>query len=299
MGLDEVVTHGLVGPDDHARLGLAHDDPTIIRAANPVTQDHSEMRRSLLPGHLRVLVDNERQRRLDVRVFEIGPLHHWEDGVPAEREVLGILLAGADEPLGVGRRDRDVDVAVLKGILESLVLRVAAERVRYVPTAPRRLVDHPGRTAAVHAVAADGQPVELGHVCELHPALAAAYDVRATRVIAAELSMAALSDLRPERRRVGRLEHLPAIERDLAFVLAGSVAAGDVEAAIRTLGGPALRDVRLFDIYAGSPLASGERSLAFRLRYRADSPSGEPDVDESIRTIVRGISDRLGGRLRA
>ena len=111
--------------------------------------------------------------------------------------------------------------------------------------------------------------------------------------------MGALSALRPERRRVGQLEHLPAIERDLAFVVGESVAAGDVEGVIRELGGPALRDVRLFDIYTGAPLAPGERSLAFRLRYQAGATGTDPVVDASTAAIVEGVSARLGGRLRA
>ena len=93
-GLTEVVTHGLVGPDDHARLGLDAADAATIRAINPVTVDHSELRRSLLPGLLRVLVDNERQRRLDVAIFEHGPVHDRRDGVPHETAMLGVLLTG-------------------------------------------------------------------------------------------------------------------------------------------------------------------------------------------------------------
>jgi phenylalanyl-tRNA synthetase beta chain len=299
MGLDEVVTHGLVGPEDHARLGLAPDDPATIRAANPVTLDHSELRRSLLPGHLRVLVDNERQRRADVRIFEVGALHRWDAGAPLEWDVVGLLLAGADEPLGVGRSDRDADVPALKGLLEALVERLSGARLVYAPTDPRAGVDHPGRTAVIAAIASDGTTTEVGRVGELHPALAAAYDVRAQRVVAAELSLAALAGLVPERRRVGQLEHLPAVERDLAFVVGESVAVGDVEAVIRELGGPSLRDVRLFDRYAGPPLEPDERSLAFRLRYQAMAAGGDQVVDASTAAIVTGVSARLGGRLRA
>ena len=77
-GLVELVTHGLIGPEDHARLGFAHDDGGTIRAENPVTVDHSELRRSLIPGHLRVLVENERQRNADIHAFELGALHEWQ-----------------------------------------------------------------------------------------------------------------------------------------------------------------------------------------------------------------------------
>jgi phenylalanyl-tRNA synthetase beta chain len=246
-----------------------------------------------------VLVDNERQRRPDVRIFEIGSLHHWEGGAPSEAEVVGLLLAGADEPLGVGRPNRAADVASLKGMLEAIVTRLTGARVTYAPRTPRDGVDHPGRTAAVIGVAMDGRTMEIGWVGELHPALLRAWEVRAERVIAAELSLAALPTLRPERQRIGLLEHLPAIERDLAFVVRAGTPAGEVEAVIRDAGGPDLRDVRLFDLYEGPPLEPGERSLAYRLRYRSGAPSVEPEIDASIGTIVREISGRFGARLRS
>jgi phenylalanyl-tRNA synthetase beta chain len=190
-------------------------------------------------------------------------------------------------------------VAVLKGMIEVLVARRTQARVSYRPAVPRPGVDHPGRTAMVVGHALDGPESVIGRVGELHPALLRAFDVRAERVVAAELSVAALASLTPERLRIGHVEHLPSIERDLAFVVERSTPAGDVEAAIRNLGGPALRDVRLFDIYEGPPLGPSERSLAYRLRYQVSAPTGEREVDTEVETIVRGISGRLGARLRA
>ncbi len=119
-GLSEVITHGLVGPDDHASLGYGPDDPDTIRAANPVTVDHSELRRSMIPEHLRVLVENERQRTPDIHLFEIGALHRWQDGEPTERLVMGLLFAGRERPVTHDRPQLRADVATAKGLLEQI-----------------------------------------------------------------------------------------------------------------------------------------------------------------------------------
>jgi phenylalanyl-tRNA synthetase beta chain len=299
MGLAEVVTHGLIGPQDHARLGFDPDDGSTIRAANPVTIDHSELRRSLLPEHLRVLVHNERQRIPDVRVFELGVLHAWQAGQAVERDVLGLLLAGGDRPVNP---ERALDLAAAKGLLEVLAGRLVGVRLVYRRGDPRPGVDHPGRTADVLAVdpGSDGGERPVGRVGEVHPGLLAAYEARSEHVVAAEIDLAALASLAPAGLRVGTLEHRPGIERDIAVVVAGDRPAGDVEAVIRELAGPALHDVRLFDRYRGAPLAPGEQSLAYRLRFELSAGvSGDEDVEAAISSMVIGLEERLGARLRA
>ncbi len=298
-GLAELVTHGLIGPEDHARLGYASDDPATIRAANPVTIDHSELRRSLLPGHLRVLADNERKRDPDVRGFEIGALHAWHEGQPAERMVLGLMLAGREHPLTHDRASAPVDMATAKGLLEQLAARLAAGRLSYEVVAAREGVEHPGRVAGVTAVDAAGAATPIGRVGELHPRLLAAFDVRAEHVVFAEIDLATFAGLVPERIRVGRLERLPGVERDLALVVAAEQPAGEVEALIRAHGGPHLRSVRLFDQYRGAPLADGQKSLAYRLRFEPiDGALIEEDVDDAVERVVAVTSERLGARLR-
>jgi phenylalanyl-tRNA synthetase beta chain len=292
-GLAEVVTHGLVGPEDHARLGFGADDPTTIRAANPVTLDHSELRRSLIPEHLRIVADNERQRDEDVRAFEIGVLHEWRAGRPTERDVLGLVLTGRDRPLTYDRPSPPIDLATAKGLLELLVARLAHSRLTYEPADIRAGIDHPGRTATVVRVV-------LGRVGELHPALLERSGVRAEHVLHAEIDLRALAGLRPERLRVGRLHALPGIDRDIAVVVPASQAAGALEAVIREQGGVSLRSVQLFDRYRGAPLAHDEVSLAYRLRFEAvDAAFSEGEVDAAVERVVGVLNERLGARLRA
>jgi phenylalanyl-tRNA synthetase beta chain len=299
-GLSELVTHGLIGPEDHARLGYAADDPGTIVAANPVTLDHSQLRRSLLPGHLRVLVENERQRMPDVHAFEIGALHEWRDGEPFEHEVLGLLLAGRDRPVTHDRSAGLVDVALVKGLLEQLAARLAWCRLRYEPVSTWAGVEHPGRTAGVAAVSANGERVDLGRVGEVHPRLLASFGVHAEHVVFATIELAALRSLVPQRVRVGRLEHRAGEERDIAVVVREDRAAGDVEAVIRDAGGPDLRAVTLFDQYRGTPLANDEKSLGYRLRFEpSDEDGSESTVDAAVERVVVVLSERLGARLRS
>jgi phenylalanyl-tRNA synthetase beta chain len=265
-----------------------------------VTLDHSELRRSLIPEHLRVVADNERQRDADVRAFEIGVLHEWRAGQPTERDVLGLVLTGRERPLTHDRPSPPMDLAAAKGILELLVARLAHARLAYEPADIREGVDHPGRTAVVVGLAGDGRRTVLGRVGELHPILLERVGVRAEHVVHAEIDLRALAGLRPERLRVGRLQALPGIDRDIAVVVPASQAAGALESIIREHGGVALRSVQLFDLYRGAPLAEDEMSLAYRLRFEAVDPAfGEAEVDAAVERVVGVLNERLGARLRA
>ncbi len=298
-GLNEIITHGLIGPEDHARLGLGDGDSTI-RAANPVTVDHSELRRSMIPEHLRVLVENERQRRPDIHAFEIGVVHEWREGVPMEQRMLGLIIAGREHPVTHDRPARPADVATAKGLLEQLTQRLLRCRLVYEPVTPRRGVDHPGRTAAVLAVTPDGKRTFVGRVGELHPRLLEEYQTRADHVVFAEIDLDTYWRLIPRQQRVGKLEHLPGVERDIALVVASDRPSGDLETIIRTEGGADLRSVILFDQYRGAPLDETEKSLAYRLRFEAVGERlSEDDVESAVVRIVAVLNDRLGARLRA
>jgi phenylalanyl-tRNA synthetase beta chain len=298
-GFAEVVTHALVGPEDHERLGLAADDPATIRAVNPVTIDHSELRRSLLPSLVRVLADNERFRRDDVAIFEIGSQHHRDGREPIQRSRLAVLAAGTATPSDHRQPARPFDLADLKGLVEWLASRLGDARVRWEAAPIRSGIDHPGRTALAVVTTTDGAQVELGTVGELDPRFLAAYDVRAPHVVVADLDLVALlATVRPVVR-VDSPPRLPSVERDIAVVVSRSLAAGAVEAEIRTAGGPMLREVRLFDRYQGPPLGDDEVSLGFRLRFDpTDEPIDEATLDSLMVRVVGGLKDHLGVHLR-
>jgi phenylalanyl-tRNA synthetase beta chain len=226
---------------------------------------------------------------------------------PDEHRILGILVAGAGSPPLWQEPARAADLGDLKGLLEATVERLApGTRLRFGPAEPRPGIDHPGRVSTVLAIppADEGapatDPVGLGTVGELHPRLLEAFDIRTEHVLAAELDLAPLLSLVPERRRVELLERLPAVERDIALVVKASAPAGDIAEAIRDgAGGASIASVILFDRYQGPPLAADEVNLAFRLRFQgSDSTISEAALDGTIERLRGVLAERFGARLR-
>jgi phenylalanyl-tRNA synthetase beta chain len=156
---------------------------------------------------------------------------------------------------------------------------------------------HPGRAARVEA-RRDGVLALAGVVGELHPSVSAEWDLR-TRVVVAELDLAGLSGGRLRAVTGAAPPRHPASDRDLAVVVAESVPAGDVAAAIRSHAGDTLTALHLFDVYRGAPLGQDEKSLAYRLTFRApDRTLEEAEVEAAIAAITDGLGTEVGARIR-
>ncbi len=294
-GLTEVITNGLIGPHDHDALGISADDSATIHVENPVTVDHSQMRRSMLPGLVGVLARNERQRWPNVAMFEIGAIHEWSAGKPRQQELLGLLMAGELRPASWSESGREVSIDDAKGIVEVLVARLNVGPLVYRPAEAHAGVEHPGRTAEVRVP--DGV---LGRVGELHPAFLARYDIRAEHVAFATLDLDALRRLANSQPEVRNVYALPAIERDIAVVVDRQTPAADVEAVIRRHAGGHLARLELFDRYQGAPLEEGEVSLAYRLRFQpVEAPIAEAELDASIGEVSQALAREVGGRIRS
>jgi phenylalanyl-tRNA synthetase beta chain len=307
-GLTEVVTHALVSPLDEAKLlwpadtsepalpgTLAALDGEEIVVTNPLSAQHSVLRKHLAGSLLDVLSLNERQGRPDVAVFEIGKGYARIDGRPREWTRIGVLLTGAAEPAAWNRAARPYDLDDAKGLLEILCRRLGIAALSYTPD-KRGFPFHPGR--ALLAVSADGSMA--GRVAELHPDALAEWDLRAARVVLAELAMAALDAPSPRRIHVEPIPKFPEVERDLAIIVAEARSAAEVADTIARHGGTLLRGARLFDVYRGAPLAAEEKSLAYRLLFGAkDRTLTEAEIDAAVGEIRRGLEADLGAHLRS
>ncbi len=295
-GLSEIVTHGLIAAVDHERLGFARDDQETVRIVNPVAHDHSELRRSLLPGLLRALAANEHQRRHDVAIFEVGSVHRLVAGSPIETPVLGLLLAGDWFLAAWDHAGRGADMADVVGLVQWLAARLGIDRLDLLATEAWPGIEHPGRIAVLRAVAAG---LVVGRAGELDPRYVAKADVRADRVAFAILELDALSDSAPASRHLAPIPRVPVVERDLAVVVAEDVPAGTVEAVIRDAAGSMLADVTLFDRYQGPPLASEDVSLAYRLRLQSDQTLTDETVDALLGAVIAALRERCGARPRS
>jgi phenylalanyl-tRNA synthetase beta chain len=299
-GLGEAVSYATVSTLDHARLGIAEDDPATVRVANPISQDHTELRRSMLPGLARALATNERQRRADVAFFELGRTHRYYGGRPVESDQLAILLAGDWQSASWNQQARAADLSDVSGFIAWLADRLHVGKVRFESTAANPGVEHPGRTASVilEGAGSAGTAVEIGRAFELDPRYLQAVDVRAERVVFAELNLGRIEPLVPERYRIEPIPRTPAVERDIAIIVERSRSAGEVASVIRDAAGELLRDVQLFDRYEGPQVGKNEVSLAYRLHLQSDQTLTDSEVESVMKAVRDAVRDRLGGRIR-
>ncbi|MHB8731662.1 MAG: phenylalanine--tRNA ligase subunit beta [bacterium] len=302
-GLTEVMTLTLVPAGSPAAEGNGEPDGAAeVRLANPLTVEQAALRRSLLPGLLRVLATNASRRQQDVHVFELGRV--WQaangGGRPVERRAAGIAVMGRWRwGWNVPADGVVADVYHLRAVLDGLLddLNIAGAAVEAGPVASHLLHGtawwHPGRVAALTLA---GRAV--GRFGELHPDLVERERLP-HRPCVAELDVEALlAAARPTRTYAG-LPRYPDVERDLAVVLADTLAASEIERLIRETAGPLLEAVELFDVYTGSPVPPGHRNLAYRLRFRAaDRTLTASDAEEIMARIRTALQNQTGGQLR-
>ncbi len=298
-GFAEAVNFSFVAPRELEPFGrsVVTGDGTGsalgIALKNPISAELSVMRTTLVPSLLRNVAYNRRQRVEDLRLYEIARVYFpAPDPESPSTELLQVagVLSGRRSPAGWNVAGDPLDFydakAAVSGILESLGVRA-----RWRERGDAWL--HPRSSATVLAV--DGEDV-IGGVGELHPKVAAAFDLP-RGVLAFELHLHALlkgARLVPQYRPIPRL---PAVLRDLAVVVDDAVTAASVEALVREE--PLVDGVSLFDVYRGAPLPAGKKNLALAISYRAaDRTLTDPEADAAHGRIVTRLTEKLGAELR-
>jgi phenylalanyl-tRNA synthetase beta chain len=295
LGLAEAVNYAFVAPDD---LRRAQVRPDGLALQNPMSEERSVLRTALLPGLLQNLglAQRHQLRRFAgfelARVFEPRALGE----LPDEHYELGVLLWGLRSSWYDERETLDFYDA--KGVVESLsqaVLGASVRTLREDPQLSAAAYLHPRGAAGVSV----GE-VPVGVVGELHPAVVENFDL-AGRPVYAVLDLRRLSEAsgRVAALRVGALPRFPATTRDLAVVVAESLAAGEVSSALLAEAPELLESATLFDIYRGAPVPDGHKSVAFHLVYRDPAATlTDKRVDDVHARVAASAERRFSGALR-
>jgi len=297
FGLHECITYSFIDPASFDKLQLAADDPRrrAVPLRNPLREDQSVLRTTLVGGLLETAARNVAHRVTDVHLFEIGAVF-LPKGLPVaelpdEPRRIGLLMTGAAPERWWGDKRPSVSFYELKGVVEQLLERLGV-RAEFVPSNEPFL--HPGRQAAVRA----GEAV-LGVLGEVHPLTAAAFELEGRRVYVAELDAEALERLSRAQVRFVPLPRYPSVQRDIALLVPKALPAAVVEDAIRRYGGELVESVRLFDVYEGPQVAADHRSLAYSLRLRAkDRTLTDEEANAVMARIEEGLASELGVRRR-
>jgi phenylalanyl-tRNA synthetase beta chain len=306
-GLSEVVTHALVSPWHLDRVAWASPLPVAdgeepeagmpINVTNPLSADHAVLRQSLIASLLDIVSTNGRRGREDVAIFEVGKGYGRVGDETREWWRLGLALHGPFDIPAWNRPARDADLDDMKGVI-AMVARYLGLGVPAYTAVKDEPNLHPGRGAGVVVRDAGGGIGIAGLVGELHPMLAEAWEIGPGRVVVAELSVRGLtSGTLSVPRAVAPSRH-PDAERDVAVVVDADRPSGELSEIIRGSAGPLLRDVRLFDVYRGAPLAADTRSLAFRLRFTAMERTLTDDELDALMAAVMMALEAAGGHIR-
>ena len=290
-GLHEVVGWSFADPSVLDRLRLPPGDPLrdVVRLRNPLSESQSIMRPTLLASLLDVAAHNVARNGPDVAIFESGTVFRAAAGGLAEEyDSLGALVSGALAPRSWRGDAPKADFFAAKGVLEGTL---EALHVKATLVAEDLPFLHPGRAAAIELPEA-----RLGWIGEVHPLVAAAWDLE--RAAAFVLDLDALAVAAPRVAHFEPFSPYPPLRRDIAVVVDTGTPGGDVVAAVRDAGGNMLRDARIFDVYESDQLGAGRRSLALALTFEApDRTLAEADVEPVVQRIVDALA-ALGGTLR-
>ena len=286
-GFSEGMTYSFESPKvfDKLRLPEDHMLRSAITISNPLGEDYSIMRTSTLNGMLSSLATNYNRRNKDVRLYELGNVYLPKSlpltELPDERTLFTLGMYGKG------------DFFDMKGVCEEFFEKAGMKkRVEYDP-ADKKPYLHPGRQADMLY---EGKKV--GYLGEVHPLTADAYGI-GERAYIAVIDILSVLEFAGFNHKYTGIAKYPAVSRDLSLVVPHQVLAGQIENVLIQRGGKILESYQLFDIYEGSQIQAGYKSMAYSLVFRAnDKTLEESEISAAMKKILNGLED-LGIQLRS
>ena len=285
VGYDEIITYSFISPTYYDKIRWAADDPRreSFKILNPLGEDTSIMRTTTLPSMLEILTRNYNFRNKEVKLYEIGRTYGLggKDGLAIESKYLTLGTYGAGTTF-----------FTLKGVVEAVLTDIRAEGVRYEACTDNPSY-HPGRCAKVYC----GDEC-IGVFGQIHPLVAQNYGIDA-ELYCAELSLDALMKARGADPVYTPLPRFPAVSRDIAIVCDKKIPVAHLIDCIMKNGGEYLKGCSLFDIYTGSHIADGMKSVAFSLTMRADDQTlTDEHAEETVNAVLAALESKFGAKMR-
>ena len=279
-GFNEGMTFSFESPKVYDKLNLPEDDVLrkSIKITNPLGEDYSVMRTSALGGMLTSLSTNYNRRNKNVRLYELANVYLPKQlpltELPDERMQLTLGMYG------------DGDFFTMKGIIETLMSKLGLKKkAEYDPEAGKAFL-HPGRQAKVMY---DG--VQIAYLGEVHPVVQKNFAI-GERTYIAVVDMKAIMDMADFEVKYEGVPKFPAMTRDISLSMKKEVLAGDIEKVISKKGGKLVESYELFDVYEGSQLVKGFKSLAYKIVFRAkDHTLKDDEVNAAMDKIIKALAE--------
>lgn len=290
-GLTEIISYALTTPEK--AVAFTPYPTTVTELMWPMTVERSALRQNMIAGMLETVAYNVARKQKNLALYEIGKIFHQtgqpKEDLPQESNQFALALTGLVAEKDFQTPAVAVDFFHAKGIVEALCAKFHLA-VDYVATNQIPAL-HPGRTAEIQLA---GQPI--GFVGQIHPQVAKEYAIPETYV--AEINLDAIEAALQPAQPFSEISKYPAVSRDIALLLDKDVTHQQVLSAIEAAGVKRLTKVSLFDVYTGSHIEEGRKSMAYNLTFQDPSDSL---TDEAVAKYMEKISTsltRLGAEIR-
>ena len=285
VGFSEIITYSFVSPSIFDQIRLGADSPlrNTLKIQNPLGEDTSVMRTTALPSMLDILARNSANHNKAAKLYELAKVYLPVEGqvLPQEPKYLMLGTYGAGE-----------DFFSLKGELDAVLEALRLPAAQYTADTANPSY-HPGRCARITIGGED-----VGCMGQIHPLVAGNYGMDC-EVYCAEIRFDKLLALQLPEATYVPLPKYPAVTRDLAILCREEVTVGEAEAVITQAAGKLLRNIRLFDVYRGTGVPEGKKSLAFSLELRADDRTlTDTDSETVTKNVLSALESQLGAVLR-
>jgi len=283
-GMYEIMTYSFTSPTifDKLRIPADSDKRNVVVITNPLGEENSIMRTTTLSSMMEILARNYNQRNEDAKLFEIAKIYEPIEGEPLPKET-NIVTIGAYG---------DGDFYALKSSVEELFDILGITDYKFRPETENPTF-HGGRCASVYI---GGK--KAGHIGQAHPMVVKNYGMDCACYLA-EISFDAIFENASAVKTYKKLPKYPAVSRDIAMLVDDEVLAGDIYDIIAKAGGKLLTDITLFDVYKGTQIPEGKKSMAYSVTLRAeDRTLTEEEINKVMGKILRSLEANAGAKLR-
>ncbi len=290
QGLAEVINYSFIAPASFDKVLFDNKDPrrNALRVLNPLTDDQSVMRTTLLPGLLESAARNASFRQLDQQIFEMRRVYlpKPDQELPSEPLFAAGLLTGSRDPEGWNQGKGRVDFFDVKGVVEDIFATF-----QITATFSVKELDpfyHPGKACSIYCGSE-----RLGSMGELHPTVQENYGMEQP-LYYFELDVDKLAMVRREAVTVSAPSKFPESCRDIAMLVADEMPAAAILDFVKGLRINEVEEVRIFDLYKGANIPAGQKSIAVRLRYRS---AEKTLTDDEVNGLHQRVIDHLVKKL--
>lgn len=283
-GLNEILTYSFVSPRGVDKINLPANDEkrNFVKIMNPLGEETSVMRTTLIPNMLDVISTNISHKVEEVSAFECGNTFIPQEGLPIETKKYCVGMYG-----------KEVDFFVLKGVIESVLNNVGLKGYEIEPETTN-LTFHPGRCAKIVY-----NNIYIGTFGELHPDVIENYNL-GQRVYVAEINIDTVFENLNLTKSYNPLPKYPSTSRDIALIVKDEVFVKQIEDIIKANGEDLVESYKLFDVYKGAQIEEGHKSIAYSITYRSkDKTLIDEDVAKVHEKILSELSEKLNANLRS